>query len=100
MNYSLYLNELEELRSKQISSKVSQYRKFSVILAVLIHFFALVTGVILLVVFSYSLITMLIFHVTMQMLAYLNIYFGPKLYKKHLRKKIIEPDQIMLNRLK
>ena len=100
MNHSTYLSELEELRRQQISDKVSKYRKFAMILAVIIHVIAFVTGIVMLVIFSYSFTTMLAFHATMQIIAYLNIYYGPKLYEKRLRKNVIKPDPIMLNRFK
>ena len=100
MNHSTYLSELEEIRKKQISDKVSKYRKFAMILAVIIHVIAFITGIVMLVVLSYSFTTMLVFHASMQIIAYLNIYYGPKLYEKRLRKKVIEPDPILLNRFK
>ena len=100
MNHSTYLSELEEIRKKQISEKVSKYRKFSMILAVIIHVIAFITGIVMLVVLSYSFTTMLVFHASMQIIAYLNIYYGPKLYEKRLRKKAIEPDPMLLNRFK
>ena len=100
MNHSTYLSELEEIRKKQISEKVSKYRKFSMILAVIIHVIAFITGIVMLVVLSYSFTTMLVFHASMQIIAYLNIFYGPKLYEKRLRKKAIEPDPILLNRFK
>ena len=100
MNHSTYLSELEEIRKKQISDKVSKYRKFSMILAVIIHVIAFITGIVMLVVLSYSFTTMLVFHASMQIIAYLNIFYGSKLYEKRLRKKAIEPDPILLNRFK
>ena len=100
MNHSTYLAELEEMRKQQISDKVSKYRKFSMILAVIIHVIAFITGIVMLVVLSYSFTTMLVFHASMQIIAYLNIFYGPKLYEKRLRKKAIEPDPILLNRFK
>lgn len=100
MNHSTYLSELEEIRKKQISEKVSKYRKFSMILAVIIHVIAFITGIVMLVVLSYSFTTMLVFHASMQIIAYLNIFYGSKLYEKRLRKKAIEPDPILLNRFK
>ncbi|MCH2380330.1 MAG: hypothetical protein MK228_02280 [Nitrososphaerales archaeon] len=100
MNHSTYLSELEEIRKKQISDKVSKYRKFSMILAVIIHVIAFITGIVMLVVLSYSFTTMLVFHASMQILAYLNIFYGPKLYEKRLRKKVIKPDPMLLNRFK
>ena len=100
MNHSTYLSELEEIRKKQISDKVSKYRKFAMILAVIIHVIAFITGIVMLVVLSYSFTTMLVFHASMQIIAYLNIYYGPKLYEKRLRKKAIEPDPMLLNRFK
>lgn len=99
LNRSSYLTELEEVRQQKISNRVSKYRKFSIILAVLIHIFAFFTGIMLLVVFSYPFTTMIIFHGIMQILAYLNIYYGPKLYERYLRKKVIKPDLLMLNHL-
>ena len=100
MKHSTYLSELEEIRKKQISDKVSKYRKFSMILAVIIHVIAFITGIVMLVVLSYSFTTMLVFHASMQIIAYLNIFYGPKLYEKRLRKKAIEPDPMLLNRFK
>ncbi len=100
MNHSTYLSELEEIRKKQISEKVSKYRKFSMILAVIIHVIAFITGIVMLVVLSYSFTTMLVFHASMQIIAYLNIFYGSKLYEKRLRKKAIEPDPMLLNRFK
>ena len=100
MNHSTYLSELEEIRKKQISDKVSKYRKFSMILAVIIHVIAFITGIVMLVVLSYSFTTMLVFHASMQIIAYLNIFYGPKLYEKRLRKKVIKPDPMLLNRFK
>ena len=100
MNHSTYLSELEEIRKKQISDKVSKYRKFSMILAVIIHVIAFITGIVMLVVLSYSFTTMLVFHASMQIIAYLNIFYGPKLYEKRLRKKVITPDPMLLNRFK
>ena len=100
MNHSTYLAELEEMRKQQISDKVSKYRKFSMILAVIIHVIAFITGIVMLVVLSYSFITMLVFHASMQIIAYLNIFYGPKLYEKRLRKKVIKPDPMLLNRFK
>ena len=100
MNHSTYLSELEEIRKKQISDKVSKYRKFAMILAVIIHVIAFITGIVMLVVLSYSFTTMLVFHASMQIIAYLNIFYGPKLYEKRLRKKAIEPDPMLLNRFK
>ena len=100
MNHSTYLAELEEMRKQQISDKVSKYRKFSMILAVIIHVIAFITGIVMLVVLSYSFTTMLVFHASMQILAYLNIFYGPKLYEKRLRKKVIKPDPMLLNRFK
>ena len=100
MNHSTYLAELEEMRKQQISDKVSKYRKFSMILAVIIHVIAFITGIVMLVVLSYSFTTMLVFHASMQIIAYLNIFYGSKLYEKRLRKKAIEPDPILLNRFK
>ena len=98
MNHSTYLAELEEMRKQQISDKVSKYRKFSMILAVIIHVIAFITGIVMLVVLSYSFTTMLVFHASMQIIAYLNIFYGPKLYEKRLRKKVIKPDPMLLNR--
>ena len=100
MNQLSYLAELEELRRQQISDKVSKYRKFAIFLAIIIHVIAIVTGIVMLVILSYSFTTFLVFHSTMQILAYLNIYYGPKLYEKRLRKKVIEPDPLMLNQFK
>ena len=70
------------------------------ILAVIIHVIAFITGIVMLVVLSYSFTTMLVFHASMQIIAYLNIFYGSKLYEKRLRKKSIEPDPILLNRFK
>ena len=100
MNHSTYLAELEEMRKQQISDKVSKYRKFSMILAVIIHVIAFITGIVMLVVLSYSFTTMLVFHASMQIIAYLNIFYGPKLNEKRLRKKVIKPDPMLLNRFK
>ena len=100
MNHSTYLAELEEIRKQQISDKVSKYRKFAMILAVIIHVIAFITGIVMLVVLSYSFTTMLVFHASMQIIAYLNIFYGPKLYEKRLRKKVIKPDPMLLNRFK
>ena len=100
MNHSTYLAELEEIRKQQISDKVSKYRKFSMILAVIIHVIAFITVIVMLVVLSYSFTTMLVFHASMQIIAYLNIFYGPKLYEKRLRKKVIKPDPMLLNRFK
>ena len=100
MNHSTYLAELEEMRKQQISDKVSKYRKFSMILAVIIHVIAFITGIVMLVVLSYSFTTMLVFQARMQIIAYLNIFYGPKLYEKRLRKKVIKPDPMLLNRFK
>ena len=100
MNHSTYLAELEEMRKQQISDKVSKYRKFSMILAVIIHVIAFITGIVMLVVLSYSFTTMLVFHASMQIIAYLNIFYGKKLYEKRLRKKVIKPDPMLLNRFK
>ena len=100
MNKLSYLAELEELRRQQISDKVSKYRKFSIFLAIIIHVIAFVTEIVMLVILSYSFTTFLVFHATMQILAYLNIYYGPKLYEKQLRKKAIKPDPLMLNKFK
>ena len=100
MNHSTYLAELEEMRKQQISDKVSKYRKFAMILAVIIHVIAFITGIVMLVVLSYSFTTMLVFHASMQIIAYLNIFYGPKLYEKRLRKKVIKPDPMLLNRFK
>ena len=100
LNKLSYLAELEELRRQQISDKVSKYRKFSIFLAIIIHVIAFVTGIAMLVILSYSFTTFLVFHATMQILAYLNIYYGPKLYEKQLRKKAIKPDPLMLNKFK
>ena len=100
MNHSTYLAELEEMRKQQISDKVSKYRKFSMILAVIIHVIAFITGIVMLVVLSYSFTTMLVFHASMRIIAYLNIFYGPKLYEKRLRKKVIKPDPMLLNRFK
>ena len=100
MNHSTYLAELEEIRKQQISDKVSKYRKFAMILAVIIHVIAFITGIVMLVVLSYSFPTMLVFHASMQIIAYLNIFYGPKLYEKQLRKKVIKPDPMLLNRFK
>ena len=100
MNHSTYLAELEEMRKQQISDKVSKYRKFSMILAVIILVIAFITGIVMLVVLSYSFTTMLVFHASMQIIAYLNIFYGPKLYEKRLRKKVIKPDPMLLNRFK
>ena len=100
MNHSTYLDELEKMRKQQISDKVSKYRKFSMILAVIIHVIAFITGIVMLVVLSYSFTTMLVFHASMQIIAYLNIFYGPKLYEKRLRKKVIKPDPMLLNRFK
>ena len=88
------------MRKQQISDKVSKYRKFSMILAVIIHVIAFITGIVMLVVLSYSFTTMLVFHASMQIIAYLNIFYGPKLYEKRLRKKVIKPDPMLLNRFK
>jgi|TARA_B100001167_G_C16762941_1_gene302511 hypothetical protein len=93
-----YLSNLNSLKKQEIADKVAKYRNFSIILAVFIHIFAFITGIILLVVFSYPFMTMLIFHGTMQLLSYIHIYFGPKIYEKRLRRKILKPDLIMLNR--
>ncbi len=98
MSTSGYLSDLNSLKKQEIDDKVTKYRNFSIIVAVFIHLFAFVTGIILLVVFSYPFLTMIVFHGTMQLLSYLHIYFGPKLYEKHLRRKILKPDLIMLNR--
>ena len=100
LNKLSYLAELEELRRQQISDKVSKYRKFAIFLAIIIHIIAFVTGIVMLVILSYSFTTFLVFHATMQIFAYLNIYYGPKLYEKRLRKKVIEPDPLMLNQFK
>ena len=83
LNRSSYLAELEEIRRQKISNQVSKYRKFSIILAVLIHIFAFFTGIVLLVVFSYPFTTMLIFHGIMQILAYLNnLFYTIKCYRE------------------
>ena len=98
MSASGYISDLESLKKREISNKVEKYRNFSIIIAVFVHIFAFITGIILLVVFSYPFMTLIIFHGTMQLLSYIHIYFGPKIYEKRLRRKVLKPDLIMLNR--
>tara|TARA_B100001167_G_C16701745_1_gene272032 strand:+ start:354 stop:656 length:303 start_codon:yes stop_codon:yes gene_type:complete len=98
MSASGYISDLESLKKREISNKVEKYRNFSIIVAVFVHIFAFITGIILLVVFSYSFMTLIIFHGTMQLLSYIHIYFGPKIYEKRLRRKVLKPDLIILNR--
>jgi membrane protein YdbS with pleckstrin-like domain len=98
MSASGYISDLESLKKREISNKVEKYRNFSIIVAVFVHLFAFITGIILLVVFSYPFITLIIFHGTMQILSYIHIYLGPKIYEKRLRRKVLKPDLIMLNR--
>ena len=92
MSASGYISDLESLKKREISNKVEKYRNFSIIVAVFVHIFAFITGIILLVVFSYSFMTLIIFHGTMQLLSYIHIYFGPKIYEKRLRRKVLKPD--------
>ena len=33
-----------------------------------------------------------------QILAYLHIYFGPRIYEKRLRKKVVQPDELFIAR--
>ena len=98
MSTSGYISDLESLKKREISNKVEKYRNFSIIVAVFVHIFAFITGIILLVVFSYPFMTLIIFHGTMQLLSYIHIYFGPKIYEKRLRRKVLKPDLIILNR--
>ena len=98
MSTSGYISDLDSFKKREISDKVTKYRNFSIIIAVFVHIFAFITGIILLVVFSYSFMTLIIFHGTMQLLSYIHIYFGPKIYEKRLRRKVLKPDLIMLNR--
>ena len=98
MSASGYISDLESLKKREISNKVEKYRNFSIIVAVFVHIFAFITGIILLVVFSYSFMTLIIFHGTMQLLSYIHIYFGPKSYEKRLSRKVLKPDLIILNR--
>ena len=98
MSASGYISDLESLKKREISNKVEKYRNFSIIVAVFVHLFAFITGIILLVVFSYPFITLIIFHGTMQLLSYIHIYFCQKIYEKRLRRKVLKPDLIMLNR--
>jgi len=98
MSASGYISDLDSFKKREISDKVTKYRNFSIIIAVFVHIFAFITGIILLVVFSYSFMSLIIFHGTMQLLSYIHIYFGPKIYEKRLRRKVLKPDLIMLNR--
>ena len=52
----------------------------------------------LLVIYSLPIATLLIFHATLQILAYLHIYFGPRIYEKRLRKKVVQPDELFIAR--
>ena len=98
MSTSGYISDLDSFKKREISDKVTKCRNFSIIIAVFVHIFAFITGIILLVVFSYPFMTLIIFHGTMQLLSYIHIYFGPKIYEKRLRRKVLKPDLIMLNR--
>ena len=93
-----YIRKINENYEKGMKTKVNRYRDFTLILAVIIHIFAFISGTILLVVYSLPIATLLVFHGTLQILAYLHIYFGPKIYEKQLRKKVIHSDELFIAR--
>ena len=93
-----HVKKINENYEKGMKMKVNRYRDFTLILAVIIHIFAFMSGTILLVIYSLPIATLLIFHATLQILAYLHIYFGQRIYEKRLRKKVVQPDELFIAR--
>jgi len=93
-----YIRRINKNYEKSMKAKVNRYRDFTLMLAVIIHIFAFISGIILLVVYSLPIATLLVFHGTLQILAYLHIYFGPKIYEKRLRRRAIQPDELFIAR--
>ncbi|MFB3043370.1 MAG: hypothetical protein ACE1ZC_03735, partial [Nitrososphaerales archaeon] len=79
-----HIPEIRESRVGEITKRVKRYQEISIILAILVHFFVFVSGLGLLVLYSLPLTSFILFHVAAQGLAYVNVVFGPRLYKKML----------------
>ena len=62
------------------NEKAKSYRNHSVIAAVLVHLLAPVTGFTLLVLLKLSFVAFLATHFTLQLVACLNVWYGPRLY--------------------
>lgn len=83
---------VQETQLIEIKKKVKRYRDISILIAIAVHILAMISGITLLVLFSLPFMSLLLFHGTVQALAYLNIYFGTRAYERHLRKKIRSID--------
>ena len=73
--------------SIDIEKKVNRYQLIAIIIAILVHTFAIITGIIVLVLGSFSVYYFLIIHGSIQILAFIHVYLGPKFYEKRLRSK-------------
>ncbi len=71
--------------SIDIEKKIGRYRLIAIIIAILVHTFAIITGIIVLVLGSFPVYYFIAIHGSIQILAFIHIYLGPKIYEKRLR---------------
>ncbi|MDJ0269797.1 MAG: hypothetical protein NXY59_04490 [Aigarchaeota archaeon] len=72
----------------QIEDAVKRYQTNAVVLAILVHAFIFVTGIITLVILKQSLLVFALTHGTIQALAILNAAIGPRIYRRYLLMKL------------
>ena len=75
------------ITTKDIEEAVKRYQTHAVTIAILVHAFIFVTGIITLVVLKQSIWVFAITHGTIQAAALLNAAFGHRLYRKYLLMK-------------
>jgi hypothetical protein len=81
-----------------IGAKVSRYRRFSTLLFILVHALVFINGYILLILLKQPLNIFLAVHASLMALAGLNLFLGPDLYTRYLRRRARRLDPILVNR--
>ena len=76
------------MTSPAIEEAVKRYQTNAVAIAILVHAFIFVTGIITLVVLKQPIWVFALTHGTIQALAILNVAVGHKLYRKYLIMKM------------
>lgn len=68
----------------RLEEAVKRYQTTSVVIAILVHFFIFLTGIVVLVVLKQPLSVFVLTHATLQLAAIVNALFGHRLYRRYL----------------
>jgi len=82
--YETLVSRLGEMSSRPVDEAVRRYQTHAVAIAILVHAFIFVTGIITLVILQQPLHIFALTHGTIQAAAIVNAAVGPKLYRRYL----------------